>query len=442
MAASIGVLGITMGSGLVTGLGLNLWQAIIAAALGSVGSFAFVALGSLAGPLTGAPTMMASRATFGVRGNLGPAAISWVVLAGLEVVMCTTATSAVVNAVKGVGLPTGPWLAAPVALLLVAGTAAIGYFGHSTIMWLQKWGGWVIGGVTAVLGVVALTTLDWPVVLAAPAGDFTSVLAGIGLVAAGAGVGWLSAGGDYTRYLPANGSKRKLFGVTLLGSGVPLLLFVPVGTLLALGNTETVGLALPDWLRVPYLIVVAVGLFTAADLAMYSSGLSLQAAGLLLPRTKALLVSAGVVAVVTVGILSVQSVSGDSFGSVAISALITVLALPLVAWVGVFGLDLLLRPAAFSGDLSDTGPDGDFWFHRGFHWPAVGAWLAGIVLGVLCTQVKVGDALWFAGPLAETWVGRNSLGWLVAGISASAIYWVLEPLTDSGHRPGRAQPEE
>jgi nucleobase:cation symporter-1, NCS1 family len=442
LAANIGVLGVTLGSGLVTGLGLNFWQTLLVAAVGSVGSFAFVALVSLAGPFSGAPTMVASRATFGIRGNAAPAAISWIVLAGLEIVMCTMATFALANIVEIVGFPVGPWLTIPVALFLVAGAAAISYFGHSLIMLVQQWLGWVLGGLTAVLCVLALVTVDWPIALAAPGGDFVSILAGIGVIAAGTGVSWMSAGADYTRYLPEVTSEKRLFGVTLLGSGAPLVLLIATGSLLALGNSETVGLALPDWLLIPYLVVAVLGLLTAADLAMYSSGLSLQATGVPLSRPKTLLISAAVVAVGTVTIVTVRSVSGDDVSSQAFSALIALFALPLVAWVGVFGLDLLLRRNLFDDDLTDTSPDSAYWFHNGFHWPAIGAWLAGSVFGLLCTSVRVGDATWFAGPLAETWLGRNSLGWLVAGIGASAVYWVVEPLTRGEHSPGRAHPDE
>jgi purine-cytosine permease-like protein len=202
-AANIGIITVTVGSGLVTGLQLNAWQAVVAAVVGSLGAFAFVALLSLAGPWSGAPTLMASRATFGVRGNLVPAAISWIGLVGLEVVMATTATFAIASIVELLGWPIGPWLTIPVAVLLVAGATAIGYFGHSLIMMVQKWLGWVLAPVMLVLCVVALTTVDWKLVASIPPADFGSLMAGIGVVAAGTGVSWMSTGADYSRYLPS-----------------------------------------------------------------------------------------------------------------------------------------------------------------------------------------------------------------------------------------------
>jgi NAD(P)H-flavin reductase len=55
----------------------------------------------------------------------------------------------------------------------------------------------------------------------------------------------------------------------------------------------------------------------------------------------------------------------------------------------------------------------------------VTAWVVAIVMGVLCTRARAGDDVWFAGPLAGTWVGRNSLGWLVAGVTGAVLYAVL-----------------
>jgi nucleobase:cation symporter-1, NCS1 family len=445
MAANIGVLGITMGTGLVTALGLNLWQAIVAAVVGSVGSFVFVALISMSGPLSGAPAMVASRATFGMRGNLGPTIMSWIVLAGWEVAMCTTATLALVSVLEAFGIPTVVWITAPAAVLLVAGSAAISYFGHATIMWVQQWLGWVLGGLTLVVCIVAVTTIDWAAVVAAPGGDFAAVLGGIGVIAAGTGVGWFSASGDYTRYLPETVRLSRVLLVTLVGAAVPLVVLVSTGSILALGagadgvagsGVGAIGLVLPDWLLVPYLITAMLGLLTAADLSMYSSALNLQAAGLPLSRRWAVVVNAVPITLITVYL----TVFGqDAFG--AFTTAISVFALPLAAWVGVFGVDLLFRRKISSEDLLDGTPESAYWFHAGFHWPAIGAWLLAIILGLLSTRVKVGASVWFSGPLADTWVGRNSLGWLVAGISASAIYWVLQPLT-AEHNPGRAHPED
>lgn len=445
MAANIGVFTFGVGAQLAQ-LGLAVWQVVIVAIGGAVGSFAFVALIGLAGPAAGTPTLLASRATFGVRGNLGPIAVAWLVLVGFEVAMSTTAAFTVAEVAQSLGLPAvGLPFTVPLVIVLVAGAAVIAYFGHATILWIQKWLGWALAAFTVIVCVIALTTVDWSAAMAAPAGSFAAMMAGIAIVATIGGVNWLAVGADYTRYLPEDTPKLKLAGFTVLGASAPLVILTTSGSILTLGNVmafggsaSAVGLALPDWLLVPYLVVAFLGMFTAADLAMYSSGLTLQTAGVPLSRPKVSLINAGVVAVVSAIIVAIRT-TGDPLGADVFSALVGVLLIPLVAWVGVFGLDLLLHRNLLSKDLNLTGEDSEYWFHRGFHWPAVSAWLFGIVAGLLCARVQVGDQEWFVGPLANTWIGWNSLGWWVAGIGAAAAYWVLEPLVDHRSIPGRVQ---
>lgn len=446
LAANIGVLGITLGAGLVTVLGLNLWQAALAALVGSVGAYLFVALVATAGPLGGAPTLLLSRAVFGVRGNLGPAVVSWVVLVGAETVMCATAAFALLSILTVAGVSTGAFVGGTVVVLLVAGAAVLGIFGHATILWIQKWLAWIFGALTLIVVGFLLAGVDWAAVLAAPGADLAAVASGIGLVAAGSGIARLSVGPDLSRYLPdAPGVRRQVVLFTVLGAGVPLILLIATGSMLATsggldGGGDPVGLLgsiLPDWLFVPYLVVVMAGLLAAADLSMYSAGLSLQATGLRISRRTAVIVNAVLIAA---GALYITVIVEDLFS--AFAAFISLFAMPLAAWAGVFLIDLLGRGAYDPEGLLDTSKDSPYWFRAGFHWPALIAWLTAILLGVLCTRAQVGDAVWFAGPLADTWVGHNSLGWLVAGVSACAVYWVLEPLTDGGHLPGRAHPEQ
>lgn len=443
--ANIGVLGITVGAVLVATLGLNWWQAIIAALLGAAGSYLFVGLVGMAGPLGGAPSMALSRAVFGVRGNLGPAVVSWIVLIGAETMMCATATSALMSILGIAGLPTGPVLSAIAVVLLVAGAAVLALFGHATIVWLQKWMSWIFGGLTLILLGYLLTGVDWTAVTSTPGADLAAVASGIGYVAVGSGIMRLATGPDYSRYLPDTpGMGRSVLAFTVIGATVPLTLLISVGSLLAASGrfadggdaVGVLGSVLPEWLLIPYLLVVMVSLLTAADLTMYSASFSLQASGAKVSRRTAVIINAALIAVA--GLL--VAVFAQNLFAV-FTMFISVLAVPLTAWAGVFLIDLLGRSAYDPEGLLDATPESPYWFKGGFHWPAAVAWVVAIVLGLLCVRAQAGDAVWFAGPLADTWVGRNQLGWLVAGVSASAIYWILEPITDGAHRPGRAHEE-
>ena len=70
-AANISVLGVAYGA-FVLGFGVSFWQGAIAGVVGIVVSFALCGWVALAGKRGSAPTMVLSRAAFGVRGNRLP----------------------------------------------------------------------------------------------------------------------------------------------------------------------------------------------------------------------------------------------------------------------------------------------------------------------------------------------------------------------------------
>lgn len=432
LAANMGVLGITLGAALVALVGLNIWQALVVALVGAGGSFALVGWLSTAGKLGGAPGLTLSRAVFGVRGNWAPTLVGWLGFVGWETVMCTTAAFALILVLSTLGVEVGVFGTVLVVLVVVALAATIGLFGHATIMWIQKWLTIVFGAATAIVVVFLATTVDWPTAWSLPAAPLAAVISGVGFIAAGTGIGWLAAGPDYARYLDPAVPNRKVTIVTVVGSSIPLVLLIGLGALMAVTDAglagasdpvAAIGAALPGWMLIPYLITAAMGLIAAADLSMYSSGLTLLAGGVPLKRTHAVIVDA---VLIIVGSLYITVIAQDFFGP--FSTFLTLLALPLSAWAGVFGMDLRHRTSYDPDALLDTRPGSGYWFRGGVHWGALATWLGATVLGLMFIRIGWGDQVWFAGPLVDNWIGQNSLGWLVAGLAAAAIYWVLEPL--------------
>ena len=72
-AANVAVLAVSWG-GYVLGMGINLAQGLLVTLFGVIASFLLVGLASLAGQKGSAPTLVLSRASFGIRGNLLPGA--------------------------------------------------------------------------------------------------------------------------------------------------------------------------------------------------------------------------------------------------------------------------------------------------------------------------------------------------------------------------------
>lgn len=147
--ANVSVLGLSYGA-FVLGFGISFWQALIVGVVGVTLSFLFCGFVAIAGKRGSAPTMILSRAAFGVRGNKLPSFISWVLTVGWETALVILATLATATVFERLGWG-GGILVKVVAMVVVTGlTIGGGVAGFDVIMRMQKW----ITVVTGVLTVV------------------------------------------------------------------------------------------------------------------------------------------------------------------------------------------------------------------------------------------------------------------------------------------------
>ena len=91
--ANVSVLGLSYGA-FIFGLGVSFWQAVVVGFFGIIISFLFCGLIALAGKRGSAPTMVISRAGFGVRGNRLPSGFSWLLNVGWETALSVIAVLA------------------------------------------------------------------------------------------------------------------------------------------------------------------------------------------------------------------------------------------------------------------------------------------------------------------------------------------------------------
>src|SRR4051794_40809510 len=122
-AANVSVLGLSYGAFLL-GFGISFWQAAIVGLIGIVVSFALCGVVALAGRRGSAPTMVLSRAAFGVRGNRLPAVISWMLTVGWETALTALAVLATATVFDELGLGSGT-ATKIVALIVVASLIVI-----------------------------------------------------------------------------------------------------------------------------------------------------------------------------------------------------------------------------------------------------------------------------------------------------------------------------
>lgn len=155
--ANVSVLGLSYGA-FALGFGISFWQALIAGVVGVVASFLLCGFIALAGKRGSAPTMVLSRAAFGVRGNRLPAVISWLLTVGWETILTVTATLATATVFQRLGWGGGAFTQAVALAVVATMIVTSGVLGFDVIMKLQT----LITVVTAALTVVYVVLVAPP----------------------------------------------------------------------------------------------------------------------------------------------------------------------------------------------------------------------------------------------------------------------------------------
>jgi nucleobase:cation symporter-1, NCS1 family len=346
--ANVSVFALSYGS-FALSFTVSFWQALIAGLLGIGLSFLLCGFIALAGKRGSAPTMVLSRAPFGVRGNLLPALLAWLVNVGWETVLTILATLATATVFDRLGWSAGTGTKVVALVVVAALIIAGGVMGFDLIMRMQAVITVVTGVLTVVYIVLVLGKIHWHTVSAVHAGSTQHVIGCFVLFFTGFGLGWVIMAADYSRYLPRRSSSRGVIGWTAFGGAVAPAVLLLFGLLLA-GSSEKLNSAiaadpigalateLHTWALVPFLIVVVLGLVGGAVLDIYSSGLALLAAGLRVPRPAA----AGIDGVIMVAGSIYVVFFGKNFFLQFQGFLIT-LGVPIAAWCGVMLADIALR---------------------------------------------------------------------------------------------------
>jgi len=386
LAPNSSLLTLALGAGIL-GLGISLRQALLATVLGLLVACIPLGMNVLASKRSGQPVAVTSRASFGIVGNIVPtlllfavrlfwaATLVWLLARAVESLLTTTGWSDALPASVG-GLVSAGVVVVVAALVAVYGNA-------------------LLARVTVILGVlsVALAVLvvivtaplvDLPTALAVPDGDPLTVIGAGVLVFSLLSISWVAVGGELARYQQPTSSGVATTVWASFGAAVPALLLIGWGVLLSassgaladgLGTDPIAALAarLPDWYPVPLLLAVAVGLLSSLATVLYSTGLTLGAAGVPLPRQLRTIIVAVLSGIAGIGLLLVQSSVTALIGS-----LVPVLAVPIAAWAGIMTTELLPRGRSLDAEsLLRRGGR-----YRDWVWPNVAALVLISVVGI------------------------------------------------------------
>lgn len=335
--------------------GVSFSQAVLAVFLGSLASALVVSVGALAGKRSGLPTLLLSRAAFGVYGNAAPASI----LTVIRILWTAAIVAVVISFAKDLfqvesfeNLTSAPVIQTGlVALFVVAAAITIAIFGGRVLFRAQQASG--IFGVLSVALLVAMTanTFSLQDLLLQPTTSWLNAFAVSVLTFAVFGLVWTSAGADFARKLSTSARGASVVGWGTLALAVIPTVVVSYGLALIasasqstksdqlLGDFESL---LTPWLGYVLLGSAVVSTIVILAMSLYSSNLSLHSIGAKLkpgvaqPIIGTLVLAAGAAA--TYYLADLWSV---------LAGYAIVVAIPVAAWSGIFISDILIRRIAY-----------------------------------------------------------------------------------------------
>jgi purine-cytosine permease-like protein len=378
-AANVSLLALSYGS-FFLGFGISFWQATFAAIIGTIASFFLVGISSLAGKRASAPTMTISRAAFGVKGNVVPGLLSYLIFVGWETVLVALATLATETVLTRVG-NIEPNVSRIIGFSIAAGLTIVGgVLGFRVIMRIQKV--LTLLTITLTAGYIALTAhlVNWDSVSAIPSGNIQAFLGALIFAITGIGLGWVNCAADYSRYLPRTVSSRGVVGWTVFGASIVPITLVIYGSMLAGSSkdlADKIGMdpigalttLVPTWYLIPFAAFAILGLIGGAILDLYSSGLALISVGVPIKRHVAASIDA---VIMGLGTIYIVWIAKDFFGP--FQGFLITLGVPIAAWSAIFVADVFMRKRDFKEeDLFNPKGIYGSWNLRSLSLVAVGA---------------------------------------------------------------------
>ncbi|WP_433466352.1 purine-cytosine permease family protein [Spirillospora sp. CA-128828] len=399
--------------------GLSLPEALLAIAAGTAAGALLMGVLAAMGTRLGLPQQVQARGPLGYYGNYPPVAIVNVFAAVGWAVVNTIIGAQALHELLGVPSSVGI-----VAISVLQGLLVV--FGYNMIHFVNRIGSVLLGVLFLSITVVALTKAHWtthsdphaPFFVGTTGGWITSAGYFFSFLLA-----WAPFASDYSRYLPASTSGRRVRLNTAAGNFCAIFWLGAVGALVAsavgqAGVIESVKHLTGDFAPLAMLTIV-VSTFPVNGLNLYGGAISLLTLRAPVSRR-----TAAVIATVLTMVLSLW-LSGDIYAKfhdflVASGYLIA-------PWVTVVFLDYFLAGRVHKiKELYDRS--------RTVEWGFL-AWFIGCAASLPFWTSNA-----WTGPIAHAHPGLGDVSYYIGGAAAAVVYLLtyrLSPLSGSLRRHGR-----
>ncbi len=420
--SNVNVFNVVVGAVIVS-IGLTFWQALIAIAAGTLIGAVLIALHATQGPRLGVPQTIQSRGQFGFYGAafMFPAVL--LINVGYIAVCLVIQAQAMAGVTSALTIP--EWI-----VIFAVPAVVIGIFGYR---WIHR----VMQATAVVVGVALVIMFAQGLRYGAlPARETTWAQPTSGLFLAGIAllvINMLAYGpfvSDYTRYLPAATSGRRLFWGIFAGNVVATFFTCAVGAYLtallpALGPFGAVGKVSGSWA----LVILAVSLIDANTFNAYSGTFQILAFGGMWRRFKAESVAVRLVPFVCVMAAGVVTACLGYRSLVTnMTNFLDVLLVILIPWSAVNLADYFLVRRGRYDVASFFTADG---VYGRFAWHGLLAYTAG-----LAAEWPFVSQPFYTGPLVRT-LGGADISWLVGWFAAAVAYLLLAAVTLGAARHDR-----
>ncbi len=385
--------------------GLTVWQAILAALVGTgLGALTHGIL-SARGPKAGVPQMIISRVSFGYVGNILPA--------GLNAIIAGAGWFAVNSVSGGFALATLTHMDPKLALLIVIVIQIlVALFGHNL---LQRWEriAFPILAVIFLLGLI-FSVGHADIAAAKGGGGLGGFLIVVGATF-GYAAGWNPFASDYTRYLPPTVSKAATGVWAALGVFVSCVVLETVGVLAATymsidggSPTDEFTKVMPTAVADLVLLGIVIGSISANAINLYSGSMSFLSMGFTVGAK-----ARRVIAVIIFGVLGaiVAFYGIDHIGDY--ENFLLVIAYWVGPWLGVFLMDQVLRrKQQVDGYMFDTR-----------HNPASG--FLAMLIGMVVSIWLFSNQLNYVGVFPKMDPNWGDFTFEAGFIISAVLYWIF-----------------
>ncbi len=272
-------------------LGLGFWDTVLALALGNLVGMALFGLFVLMGQRTGTTQMVMSRSAFGRRGAYLPAFFQLVIPTGWIAINTWIVLELSATLFEKIGIPGTDVTKVILVLVIMAIQVGLATLGFYAIRTFEKWTVPLTLIVLVSMSIAAWTRsgIDWNFAGEAHgAARWTAISQIMTAIGIGWGIGWLPYSADYSRFVPRDTSRRRLFFAASLGQFIPVMWLGVLGASIATTGTgadpaviivQTFGS-----LAIPVLLLVIHGPIATNILNVYSMSVAALALDVKVPR--------------------------------------------------------------------------------------------------------------------------------------------------------------